>query len=97
MGGFGAQAGPACKALTLQEAPEKDSTVHTGILGDRGKLRTPGRLKQQGRWEGGRRAEGQGQEDRLASVTCVASVRRPYRHPLTVNPLAGVQGRQGER
>lgn len=58
---------------------------------------TPGRLKQPGRWEGGERAEGQGQKDRLASVTCVASVRRPYRHPLTANPLAGVQGRQGGR
>lgn len=50
-----------------------------------------------GQGVGGERVEGQGQKDRLASVTFVASVRRPYRHPLTADPLAGVQGRQGGR
>lgn len=31
------------------------------------------------------------------SVTCVASVRQPYRHPLMVTPWAGLQGRQGRK
>lgn len=52
-----------------------------------------GRLRQQGRWEGGKR--GKKDEDMLASVTCVASVKRPYGRPLMVNPLADVQGRHG--
>lgn len=73
------------------------TALSTQRLGGQMQVAQPWEAPTWGRGEGGERAEGQGQKDRLASVTCVASVRRPYRHPLTANPLAGVQGRQGGR